>query len=223
MRRCLCSQLWALFHVWWLPLLPLALGLLLGCEAAAALAAYARRSGTLDARSTLAFLLDVRHFVPLAGAAWAATFLGMEFDGRGAAALLSRGCSRFQIFGSKLFLCFLGCAVISLAAQLAAVFSSFSLWQSLPAPFLLRCFGLRLLLDLGMMAPCAAIAVFSGSNLYGRALAGVYGLLLWRCMGSHYALWLPGPGKADPLACWPLAALPLSIAAYWLALRRKEF
>ena len=221
MRRCLRSQLWVLFHVWWLPLLPLALGLLMGCEAAAALAATARRSGGQDAQSTLALLLDLRHFVPLAGAAWAAAFLGMEFDARGAAVPLCRGYRRSQVFGSKLLLFLPGCAAVSLAAQLAAVLPVLSVLRGLPAPFLLRCFGLRLLLDLGMMTPCAAIAAISGSSLYGRALAGVYGLMLWRCMGSHYALWLPG--RADPPALWPLAVLPLSIAAYWLALRRKEF
>ena len=223
MRHCLRNQLWTLFHIWWLPLLPLALGLLMGWEAAAALSAYARRVGGLDAHGALAFLLDVRHFVPLAGAAWAAAFLGMEFDGRGAASPLCRGYSRSQVFGSKLLLFLLGCAVLSLTAQLAAVLPGLYDLRNLPATFLFRCFGLRLLLDLGMMAPCAAIVAFSGSNLYGRALAGIYGLLLWRLMGSHYELWLPGMGGVGLLSCWPLAALPLSIAAYWLALRRKEF
>ncbi len=223
MKRCLRYHLRALFSLWWLPLLPPVLGLLLGWEAAAALGAYTRRAGPADARSALAFVLDIRHFVPLAGAAWAAAFLGAEFDGRAPAIPLSRGFRRFQVFGSKLLLFFLGCAVVSLAAQTAAVSPVISVGQPLPAGFLLRCFFLRLALDLGMMAPGAAIVSFAGANLYGRALAGLYGLALWRLMGSHYGLWLPEAGALGIAALWPLAALPLSALGCFLALRRKEF
>ncbi len=223
MKRCLRSHLLALACCWWLALLPPALGLLLGWEAAAALGAYTRRVGPAEARSALALVLDVRHFVPLAGAAWAAAFLGAEFDGRAAAFPLSRGFSRFQVFGSRLLLCFLGCALISAAAQLTSALAAVSGWHRLPAGFLLRCFFLRLALDLGMMAPSAAIVCFAGASLYGRALAGLYGLLLWRLMGSHYGLWLPEAGAPGLIAFWPLAALPLGLLGCFLTLRRREF
>jgi hypothetical protein len=223
MKRCLRSHLRALVCCWRLALLPPALGLLLGWEASAALGAYVRRAGPADARSALAFVLDIRHFVPLAGAAWAAAFLGAEFDARASAFPLSRGCSRFQVFGSRLLLFFLGCALISAAAQLTSAPAAVSGWQPLPAGFLLRCLSLRLALDLGMMAPCAAIVSFAGASLYGRALAGLYGLLLWRLMGSHYGLWLPEAGAPGLIAFWPLAALPLSLLGCFPALRRKEF
>ena len=223
MKRCLRFHLRALFSLWWLPLLPPVLGLLMGWEASAALGAYIRRAGLTDARSALAFVLDIRHFVPLAGAAWAAAFLGPEFDGRASAFPLSRGFRHFQVFGSKLLLFLVGCAVASLAAQMTAVFPAFSAGQPLPAGFLLRSCFLRLALDLGMMAPSAAIVSLAGANLYGRALAGLYGLLLWRIMGSHYGLWLPEAGALGITALWPLPVLPLSALGCFLALRRKEF
>ncbi len=223
MRRCLRYHLRALFHIWWLPLLPPALGLLMGWEAAAALHAYARRCGMPDARSALAFVLDIRHFIPLAGAAWAAAFLGTEFDAGGAALPLSRGYSRLQVFGSKLFLYFLGCAVASVIAQLTAVLPAVPGWQVLPTAYLLRCFFLRLLLDLGMMAPNAAVAAFAGADLYGRSAAGLYGLLLWRLMDSHYGLWLPETEGLDLLSLWPFPVLLLSALGCFLALRRAEY
>ena len=222
MKRCLRSRLRALFGLWWLPLLPPVLGLLLGWEASAALGAYARRVGALEARSALALVLEIRHFVPLAGAAWAAAFLGGEFDASAPAFPLSRGFRRGQVFGSKLLLFFLGCAVCSVFAQLAAL-SAVPGLRGLPAPYVLRRCLLRLLLDLGTAAPCAAIAAFAGRSLYGRALTGLYGLLLWRLMGSHYGLWLPEAGKPGLPALWPLGALPLSVLCYALALRRAEF
>ena len=223
MKRCLQSHLLALACCWWLTLLPPALGLLLGWEAAAALGAHPRRVGPAEARSALALVLEVRHFVPLAGAAWAAAFLGAEFDGRAAVFPLCRGFSRFQVFGSRLLLYSLGCALISAAAQLTSALAAVSGWRQLPVGFLLRCFFLRLAIDLGMMAPSAAIVCFAGASLYGRALAGLYGLLLWRLMGSHYGLWLPEAGTSGLIAFWPLAALPLGLLGCFLTLRRREF
>lgn len=222
MKLCLRSRLRALFSLWWMPLLPPVLGLLLGWEASAALGAYTRRVGAPEARSAFALVLEIRHFVPLAGAAWATAFLGMEFDGRAPAFPLSRGFRRGQVFGSQLLLLFLGFAVCSVFSQLAAL-SAVPGLRSLPAPYVLRCLLLRLLLDLGTMAPCAAIAAFAGRNLCGRALTGLYGLLLWRLMGSHYGLWLPEAGNPGLLALWPLGALPLSVLGYALALRWAEF
>ncbi len=221
MTRCLRSQLRALLGLWWLPLLPPALGLLLGWEAAAALGAYTLRAGPLSGSSALAFVLDIRHFVPLAGAAWAAAYLGAGFDGRSASFPLSRGYGRFRVFGSQLLIFFLGCSVLSLAAQASALRAVPGL-GALPAGLLLRCLGLRLLLDLGMAAPCAAMISFAGTSLYGRALPFLYGLLLWRLMGSHYALWLPEAGPPGLSALWPLAALPLSLGACAMSLGRKE-
>ena len=221
MKRCLRSRLRALFGIWWLPLLPPVLGLMLGWEAAAALRAYTLRSGPLSSSSALAFVLEVRHFVPLAGAAWASAYLGEGFDGRSAAFPLSRGYGRFRVFGSQLVIFSLGCAVLSLAAQASALLAVPGL-EALPAGLILRCLGLRMLLDLGMAAPCAAIVAFAGTSLYGRALPFLYGLLLWRLLGSHYGLWLPGTPAPGLSALWPLAALPLSIAGCALALGRKE-
>jgi hypothetical protein len=223
MKRCLRFQLRALFSLWRLFLLPPALGLLLGWEAAAALSSYTARWGTPEPAATLALALDMRHFVPLAGAAWAAAYFGAVFDARSAALPLSRGYGRFAVFGGALLLFFSGCAVISLLAQVFSLLPVLYLLRALPAAWLPGFFALRLLLDLGMAAPCAAVAAFAGENLYGRALVFLYGLLLWRLLGSHLDLWLPaaaqGPGLA---ALWPLPALLLSLGCCAPALRRKE-
>lgn len=222
MKACLRFHLGVLLRLPWLMLLPPALGLLLGCEAAAALALHVRRFGPPEARAALALALDLRHFVPLAGAAWALPFLGMEFDAGGASLPIRRGYGRGRVFFGKLLLFLLGCTAASLFAQLMAVLPALSLLRELGAGFLLRAFALRLALDLGMMLPSAAIVAVSGKNPYGRALAGLYGLVLWRAMGSHLWLWLPELAP-DRAALWPLAAIPLSLLICALALGKREF
>lgn len=223
MKRCLRWHLRVLRSAWWLLLLLAALALLMGWEAAANLAAYARRVGELDPRSALAMALDLRHFFPLAGAVWAALWLGMDFDAAGASVPVSRGFSRFQVFGSKYLLFLAGCLAVSVLEQLFAVLSAVPGWGSLPAPFLLRCFALRLLLDLGMMSLPAVFPAWGRGNVYARLLGIAYGLLLWRLMGTHYGLWLPEMGLG-PLwrALWPLAGLPVGLGGSALALRKAE-
>ncbi len=222
MKGCLRFQLGVLLSIPWLPLLPPVLGLLLGWEASAALALRVRRFGQPEARAVLAIALDLRHFVPLAGAAWALPFLGMEFDGAGASLLIRRGYGRRRVFAGKLLLFLLGCVLLSAAAQLAALLPARSCLAGLRPGFLLRAIALRLALDLGMMLPNAALVALAGENLYGRALAGLYGLVLWRAMRSHLWLWLPELSP-DRAALWPLGALPLSLLIYALALRKREF
>ena len=209
MRACLRWQLRVLSCAWWLLLLLPVLALLLGWEAAAVPAAYLRRGADLDPRSALALVLDMRHLFPLAGAVWAALFLGMDYGSDAQASALSRGYTRSQVLWSKYLLFLLGCALVSATEQVFAVLTAAPGVSVLPAAFLLRCFCLRLVLDVGMMVPPALCCFLAGNDRYIQLLGLVYGVALWRLMGSHYALWLQyaGWGRAEWLALWPLAAL----------------
>ena len=220
MRACLRWQLRVLSFAWWLLLLLPALALLLGWEAAAVPAAYLRRGAELDPRSALALVLDVRHLFPLAGAVWASLFIGMDYGAEAQSLALSRGYRRGQVIRSKLFLFLPGCALVSVTEQVFAVLMAVPGVSALPAAFLLRCFCLRLALDMGMMALPAFFCLLGRENLYFRLLGLVYGVALWRLMGSHYALWLQyaGWGKTEWLALWPLAALvPTTLGCLYLS------
>ena len=221
MKNCLRWQLRVLRFAWWLLLLLPVLALLMGWEAAAALEPYLRRGGgSLDARSALAVVLEVRHFFPLAGAVWASLFLGMDYGSDAHALALSRGYSRKQVIWSKSLLFLLGCAAVSGMEQLFAVFTAVPGWRILPAAFLLRCFCLRLILDTGMMGPPAILCFLARENMYLRLLGLIYGVVLWRLLGSHHALWLQYAerGTGELPALWPIGALVLSgLAASVLA------
>ena len=185
MRACLRWQLRVLSCAWWLLLLLPVLALLLGWEAAAVPAAYLRRGAELDPRSALALVLDVRHLFPLAGAVWASLFIGMDYGAEAQSLALSRGYRRGQVIRSKLFLFLPGCALVSVTEQVFAVLMAVPGVSALPAAFLLRCFCLRLALDMGMMALPAFFCLLGRENLYFRLLGLVYGVALWRLMGSH--------------------------------------
>ena len=216
MKNCLHWQIRVLGYAWWLLLLLPVLALLMGWEAIVALEPYLRRGGgSIDARSALAVVLEVRHFFPLAGAVWASLFLGMDYSSDAQASALSRGYRRKQLIWCKYLLFLLGCASVSVIEQVFVVFSAVPDWQTLPAAFLLRCFCLRLVLDAGMMVPPAVICFLARENLYIRLLGLVYGVVLWRLIGSHYGLWLQYAewGTGELTALWPAAALLLGPAA----------
>ena len=149
MRACLRWQLRVLGCAWWLLLLLPVLALLLGWEAAAVPAAYLRRGAELDPRSALALVLDMRHLFPLAGAVWASLFIGMDYAAEAQSLALSRGYRRGQVIRSKVLLYLLGCAFVSVTEQVIAVLAAVPELSALPAAFLLRCFCLRLVLDMG--------------------------------------------------------------------------
>ena len=225
MRACLRWQLRVLGCAWWLPLLLPVLALFLGWEAAAVIKAYALRGTVLDPRSALALALDVRHFFPLAGAVWAALFLGMDYAADAQASALSRGYGRGQVLWSKFILFLLGCAAVSVTEQLFVFLAAVPGRRSLPTAFLLRCFCLRLILDAGMMLPPAVCCFLGRENPYLRLLGLLYGVALWRLMGSHYALWLQYAewGRAELLALWPMGTLILgSLGVAVFAGRRPE-
>ena len=219
--RCLRFSLRSLLHIPWLPLLPLVLGLLPGGEAAAVLASLSRRGSLPEGRAALAMALELRHLVPLAGAAWAAACLGPAFDGGVPSLMLRRGHGRGEVCASLLLPWALGCLLLSAAAQAASALPLRI--GALPLLWRLRRGCLRLLLDLGMGAPAAALVCLFRENLYGRALAFAWGVTLWRVMGSHYGLWLPEAGEAGLAALWPLGALPLGVLFCCLAICRAEF
>ena len=213
MKACIRWQFRVLGYAWWLLLLLPVLALLMGWEAIATLEPYLRRGGgSIDVRSALAVVLEVRHFFPLAGAVWASLFLGMDYSSDAQASALSRGYSRKQLIWCKYLLFLLGCASVSVIEQLFVVFSAVPDWQTLPAAFLLRCFCLRLAMDVGIMALPAVICFVARENLYIRLMGLIYGVVLWRLMGSHYALWLQyaNRGAGEILALWPLGTLVLS-------------
>ena len=223
MKACLRWQLRVLGYAWWLILLLPALALLMGWEAAALPGTLLRRGGgTVDPRGALALVLDLRHFFPLAGAVWSSLFLGMDYAAEAQAAALGRGCSRGQVLWSKYLLFLLGCAAISVLEQAFAVLGAVPGWNTLPAPFLLRCFFLRLVLDLGMMMPPAVLCLLGRENVYFRLMGLVYGAALWRLMESHYFLWLQfAEWRTGELwALWPAAALVLSLLCVWALSRR---
>ncbi len=223
MKQCF-SYRWRVFrYAWWLPLLLLALAILMGMEATGTLHSYLRRVGEQEARSSLAFVMDVRHFFPLAGAVWSAAYFGMEIDGRGASLLLSRGFGRFQVFGSS-YLFFLGGMIaVSVMEQAFVLLTGVPAWTEFPPAFLLRTFLLRLILDLGMMALPGFLPFLGNGSLYARFLGFAYGLALWRLMGSHYQLWLPELGiLLGWRELWPIPALMLGILGYVIVHRKKE-
>ena len=211
MRACLRWQLRVLGYAWWLPLLLPVMALLLGWEAAAVPAAYLQRGAELDPRSALALVLEVRHLFPLAGAVWASLFIGMDYPAAAQSSALSRGYRREQVIRSKYLLFLLGCLAISAMEQVFVLFAAVPGLRTLPAAFLLRCFCLRLALDVGMMVPPALCCFLAGDDRYLRLLGLVYGAALWRLVRSHPALWLQyaGWGRGEWLALWPLAVLIL--------------
>lgn len=224
MKNCIRWQLRVLRSAWWLLLLLPALALLMGWAASAGTAAILKQGRDLDARSAFAMVLDMRSLFPLAGAVWAALFLGMDYSADAHALALSRGYTRRQIFFSKYLLFLLGCLAISLIEQIFAVLAGVPDIHALPVALLLRSFFLRLLLDLGMMIPPAFFCFLGRENLYIRLVGLLYGVTLWRLMGSHYALWLQYAewGKEEILAFWPAAALVLgSIGSAIAGLRRE--
>ena len=225
MKNCLHWQIRVLGYAWWLLLLLPVLALLMGWEATAALEPYLRRGGgSIDVRSALAVVLEVRHFFPLAGAVWACLFLGMDYSSDAQASALSRGYSRKQVIWCKYLLFLLGCIAVSVMEQLVIVISAVHGWRALPAAFLLRCFCLRLVLDVGLMVPPAMICFLAREDLYIRLLGLIYGVVLWRLMGSHPILWLQYAerGYEELLALWPAGALVLGSAAVMLLARRRS-
>ena len=222
MKRCLAFRCRAFFAAGWLPLLPLALGLLLGLEAAGALNALLRRTGAADARTALALAADVRHLFPLAGAAWSAAYFGRELDGGARKLLRSRGFGSSAVYASAYFPFLAGALAISLTEQ-AVVLQAVPGRETLGAALLLRSAGLRLPLDLGMLTLPGFLPFLGKGSPYARFSGFLYGFALWRLMGSHAALWLPVLGPPDPWAFWPLAALPAGILGYFaLTLNRSE-
>ena len=211
MKNCIRWQLRVLRSAWWLLLLLPALALLMGWAASEVTAAILRQGRNLDTRSAFAMVLDMRSLFPLAGALWAALFLGMDYSADAHALALSHGYTRRQIFSSKYLLYILGCLAVSLIEQVISVLVGVPGWSSLPAVLLLRSFFLRLLLDLGMMIPPAFFCFLGRDNLYIRLIGLVYGVALWQLMGSHYTLWLQYAqwGKEEFLAFWPVLVLVL--------------
>ena len=220
MRNCLRWQLRVLASAWWLLLLLPAMALLMGWEAVAALGTSLRRSGGgMEPAAVLALVLEVRHFFPLAGAVWSILFLGMDFGAEAFTLPLSRGNRRGQVFWSKYLLFLLGCLMVSLLEQAFVLLAAVPDRTGLPADFLLRCIGLRLALDLGMMALPSFLVFWGRGNPYPRLAGLVYGAALWRLMQSRYGLWLPYRqwGREEWLALWPLAALALAVPLSWAA------
>ena len=224
MRACLRWQLRVLRYAWPILLLLPVLALLMGWEAAALLGTCLRRGGgTMDPRSTLALVLDLRHFFPLAGAVCSSLFLGMDYGAEAHAAALGRGYRRAQVLWSKYLIFLLGCAAVSALELAFAVLAAVPGLSALPAAFLLRCFLLRLVLDVGMMTPPAVLCLLGRENLYFRLVGLMYGAALWRLMQSHYFLWLQNAEwrTGELRALWPAAALALSLLCV-AALSRRE-
>lgn len=220
MKPCLAFRFWALLCTVWLPLLPFLLGALAGLDAVTSVRALLRHSGGADGRTLLALAADARRFLPLAGAAWSAAFAGREVDSRSGELLRSRGFGAGAVYGSGLCLFLGGLLAVSLTEQFAAFFLILSGRGPLPPGLLVRTVLLRLPLDLGMAALPGFLPLVGGGSPYPRLLGFLYGLALWRLMGSHYGLWLPGAALAgDPLALWPLAALPAAALGFGLAIR----
>ncbi len=222
MKRCFRWQLRVLGCCrWLLPLLP-AMALLMGWAASAPWNAGLRRMMAADPWSALAHCLDDRRFFPMAGAVWSILWLGMDFDGGTPAMAISRGVSPRAVFWSKYLLFLGGCAFVSLAEQGSLFLFVGSLRAGFPAAHLFRCSLLRLGLDLGMMALPSVFCYLGRDNPVLRLAGLLWGLALWRLMGSHEALWLPSPDFVPGWReLWPLAALLLSpICCRLLFLRR---
>lgn len=225
MKACIRWQFRVLGYAWWLLLLLPVLALLMGWEAIAALESHLHQcDGSLDARIALALVLDVRHFFPMAGVLWSVLFIGMDYGAEAYALALSRGYRNIQIMACKYSLFIMGCLTVSISQQVFTVLVGVKDWHTLPTEFLLRCFFLRLTLDVGMMIPPAMICFLGKNNLYNRLIGLVYGITLWRLMKSHYALWFRSHnfGMNEWLALWPIVAIVVSILYFVILIAQSR-
>lgn len=222
MKTCLRYSYRVLRYAWWLPALLTGMALLMGIEAGSAVNTYAARyPAGLEAWESVTLLADIRHFFPLAGVVWSALWFGMEFGAGGHTQPLRQGFTRFQLWVSKFIWFLAGCIAVSLLEQAFALGLVHPDLCSVPTDRLLRICGLRLLLDTGLMTFPAFIPILARENLYGRAGGCLYGVALWRLMGTHYGLWAPELTAPPQLwEWWPIPALILGLLFSALALRK---
>lgn len=183
----------------------------LGISAGSDVRAYAMCGQGLDATSALALALEGRRAVGFVGAVWTYLFLYCEFQQRGINNTVYRGCGKLSIFVGKYLLLLFSCVICSLVMQGASLLTACEWINGVPAAWLLRCMGLRLLLDLGTMtAPLLVVMLLQG-NMTAGVLCLVYGLVLYFKAPVSYGLWLPQTAEAVSLSVlWPIVALPVS-------------
>ena len=183
----------------------------LGISAGGDVRTYAMRGQELDATSALALALEGRRAVGFVGAVWTYLFLYCEFQQRGINNTVYRGCGKLSIFAGKYLLLLLSCALCSVVMQGAALLTAREWVNGVPAGWLLRCTGLRLLLDLGTMTAPLGVVVLMQGNLTAGVLCLIYGLLLYFKAPVDYGLWLPQTTAATSLSVlWPVVVLPVS-------------
>lgn len=223
MKQCLHFRWKVILYAWWLPLLLLIMSVLMGVEATASLNDYLLRVGTSNAREALAYVMDIRHFFPLAGAVWSAAYFGMEIDGKSASVLLKRGYTHFSVIASNYALFLAGIVSVSVIEQTLILIFNTRLFAPLGPAFLLRTVFLRLVLDLGMMSAVSFFPFLGKGSIYARFLGFVYGIVLWRLMGKHYCLWLPELGMHLGLGeLWPLGTLVFGVICYLISTIRLQ-
>ncbi len=225
MKQCLLFRWRVILYAWWLPLLLLIMSVFMGVEATASLNDNLHRVGTSNAREALAYVMDIRHFFPLAGAVWSAAYFGMEIDGKSASVLLKKGYTHLSVIVSNYALFLVGLVSVSVIEQAFILILNTRLFASLTPAFLLRTVLLRLVLDLGMMSAVSFFPFLGKGSAYARFLGLVYGIALWRLMGNHYCLWLPELGMHLGLGeLWPLGTLVFGVVGYLVSsIRFQQF
>jgi len=183
----------------------------LGISAGSDVRTYAMRGQELDATSALALALEGRRAVGFVGAVWTYLFLYCEFQQRGINNTVYRGCGKLSIFVGKYLLLLFSCALCSVVLQGASLLTAWEWINGVPAEWLLRCAGLRLLLDFGTMTAPLFVVVLLQGNLTAGVLCLIYGLLLYFKAPVNYGLWLPQTTAAASLSVlWPIVVLPVS-------------
>lgn len=195
----------------------------LGISAGSDVRTYAMRGQGLDATSALALALEGRRAVGFVGAVWTYLFLYCEFQQRGINNTVYRGCGKLSIFVGKYLLLLFSCALCSVVLQGASLLTAWEWINGVPAEWLLRCAGLRLLLDIGTMTAPLFVVVLLQGNLTAGVLCLIYGLLLYFKAPVNYGLWLPNiAGTLEVFSLWPIGALPVSAALSALIWYRAE-
>jgi len=195
----------------------------LGISAGSDVRTYAMRGQGLDATSALALALEGRRAVGFVGAVWTYLFLYCEFQQRGINNTVYRGCGKLSIFVGKYLLLLFSCVICSLVMQGASLLTAWEWINGVPAAWLLRCAGLRLLLDFGTMTAPLFVVVLLQGNLTAGVLCLIYGLLLYFKAPVNYGLWLPNiAGTLEVFSLWPIGALPVSAALSALIWYRAE-
>ena len=211
MKRLVRAQFYVLGCQPWLPLLLLGAAVASGLLAGGEVRALAARSGDgLSPRSLLALSLETRRAAALLGGVFAVLWAGLGLARGGLNGPLCRGYGRGSVYAALLPPLLASLVGFSLVSQLTVIPAAGVDLAALPAAWVLRCLGLRLLLDLGLALTPFFLRFLLRDGFSAPLLAIGWGLLLYLKLPVTPGLWLPG-GTIPFTALWPLLSGALSL------------